>query len=85
MKVKLTVCMHKEIEVEIDDKFRKLAVARPWDHPEITDEDTQECLEALEAASGLPFGDEVEAGEDYPQAFIVLAVSAENGETMLEN
>ena len=84
MKVKLTVCMHKEIEVEIDDKFRKMAVDRPWEHPEIISEDYNECVTAVEEASGLPFGDDVEAGEEYPQAIIIVATSAENGETMLE-
>lgn len=88
MKVKLYVCKHEEVEVEIDDKFRKLAVDKPWLDSTITNEDYEECAAAVEAASGLPFGEKFtdEKGYiDYHQNYVEVAWSAENGETMLED
>lgn len=88
MKVKLYVCKSEEVEVEIDDKFRKLAVDKPWLDSTITNEDYEECAAAVEAASGLPFGEKFtdEKGYiDYNQNFVAAVWSAENGETMLED
>lgn len=84
MKVKLYVCRYEEMEVEIDDKFRKLAVDKPWEDPTISNDDYEECAKAVEQASGLPFGDENENG-DCNEHFIAVVYSDENGEIMLEN
>lgn len=86
MKVKLYVCRHEEVEVEIDDKFRKLAVARPWEDASLTDEDYDECAKAVEQASGLPFGErnenpEIVFNEDYIEA----VWSAEDDIVILED
>ena len=80
MKVTLCVCRYEEVEVEIDDKFQKLAVDRPWEHLDLKVSDYDECIKAVEEASGLPFGDDSEA-----KAFIEAAWSSESGELMLEN
>lgn len=84
MKVKLYVCRHEEIEVEIDDKFRKLAQPYPWKDPECTEELYEECCKAVEQASGLPFGDEDE-NNNFNSNYIEAVWSAENDEVMLEN
>jgi hypothetical protein len=90
MKVKLYVCRHEEIEVEIDDKFRKLAVPYPWEDTTITGEDCEECIKAVEEASGLPFGEEYVDDSNgtkhyhYHENFIETVSSVENGELMLE-
>ena len=86
MKVKLFVMRMVEEEVEIDDKFRKLAVSRPWEDKTIPENLWEECIKAVEQASGLPIGDEIETedGHDYPDSYIVAVHSAENGEIMLE-
>ena len=77
MKVKCYVEVIEERIVDIDDKFAKLAVARPWEHPELTDEDYEECARAVEEATGLKFDE-----HEFPH--IDAVESVENGETMLE-
>ncbi len=86
MKVKCFVCRHEEIEVEVPDRFRKLAVARPWEDPSCTSEEYEALIHAVEDASGLPFG---ERNEDdsivFNQNYVEAVWSAENGEVMLED
>lgn len=90
MKVKLYVCLHEEIEVEIDDKFRKLATPHPWEDITIADKDYEECIKAVEEASGLPLGEDYMEVKDgvkyhlYHENFIEAVSSAENGEIILE-
>ena len=79
MKVKLYVCRHEEVEVEIDDKFRKIAVPRPWEDKTLPEGIYDECISAVARTAGLPFGD-----EGCAENYIVAVHSAENGETMLE-
>lgn len=86
MKVKCFVMKPMEVEVEIDDKFRKLAVPRPWENPEIEDSDYEECIKAVEEATNFIFGE----GEFYEQdarseGFILAVHSAENDEVMMED
>ena len=83
MKVKVFVSRLEEVEVEIDDKFRQLAVSHPWEHKTITAELVNGAITAVEQACNLPWGDETEDGE-VNESFICAVHSAENGETMLE-
>lgn len=83
MKVKVFVSRLEEVEVEIDDKFRQLAVPHPWEIANITDELIHEAVSAVEQACNLPFGDEAEDGE-VNESFICAVHSAENDEIMLE-
>lgn len=82
MKVKCFVT--KEIEVEIDDKFRKLALPISDLHygENVTQEDYDACIEAVEKVTGLPFGDNREKHPDKP--YIWAVNSMENQEAMLE-
>ena len=80
MRVKCCVRRYEIIEAEIPDEFRKLAVSRPWENPDITDFDYDQCCKAVEKATGIRFGD---AGEDEVAA-IEIVWSAENDETILE-
>lgn len=84
MKVMARVYKCEEVEIEIDDKFRKLAVSNPWEHPEIKEEDYDDCVKAVEKIIGLPFGQE---SADYTirDEYISTVWSAENDETMLED
>lgn len=77
MKVKCYVNVIEERIVEIDDKFAKLDVARPWEHPELTDEDYEECIRAVEEATGVKF-------DEYAFPRIEAVDSVESGETILE-
>lgn len=77
MKVKCYVVVTEERIVDIDDKFAKLAVARPWEHPELTDEDYEECIRAVENATGLKF-------DEYAFPRIEVVESIANGERILE-
>lgn len=79
MKVKCYVCRYEAIEAEISDEFAKLAVPRPWENGFITDADYDNCIKAVEQATGLPFGD-----VDCPEAYIVGVHSIENGEVLME-
>ena len=86
MKIKCYVCRHEEVEVEIDEKFRKLAVPRPWENPECTSALYDECVQAVEEACGLPFGEENEDDDIVFNSNYVVAVwSAENDEVILED
>ena len=79
MLVKCCVRKYETIEVEIPDEYRKLAVPYPWTDPNITNEDIDRCIDAVEKATGIPVDDDCE------KAIVIEAVwSAENGETMLE-
>lgn len=87
MKVKLYVCRQEEIEVEIDDKFRKLATPHPWEDISLVEKDYEECIKAVEEASGLPFGDSYvddTLHRHYHKDFIATVSSVENDEVMLE-
>ena len=83
MKVKVFVSRLEEVEVEIDDKFRQLAVPHPWENALITEGLMNEAVSAVEQACNLPFGEEAEGGE-VNESFICAVHSAENGEVMLE-
>ena len=80
MKVKVAVRRLVEVEVEIDDKFRKLAVPYPWEDKTITDEFVDEAISAVTSAVLFPFGNDDGDNDNY----IDSVHSAENGETMLE-
>lgn len=56
MKVKCYISTIIEKEVEIDDKFKVLAVERPWEH-DIPDELYEEAVAAVEKATGVPMDD----------------------------
>lgn len=77
MKVKCYVNVIEERIVEIDDKFAKIAVARPWEHPELSKEDYEDCVRAVEEATGLKF-------DEYVFPHIDAVECVENGEMMLE-
>lgn len=79
MKVKCCVRKYETIEVEIPDEFRKLAVPCPWEDENVSNEDYDRCIDAVEKATGIPVDDDV----DKP-IVIECVWSAENGETMLE-
>lgn len=59
MKVKCYISTIVEKEVEIDDKFKALAVERPWEH-DIPDELYEEASSAVEAATGAKMNDNAE-------------------------
>lgn len=77
MKVKCYVSVIEEVIVEIDDKFAKLDIDRPWEHPELTNEDYEECVRAVEKATGIPMEDDL-----FPH--IESVESVESGELILE-
>jgi hypothetical protein len=77
MKVKCYVSVIEERIVEIDDKFAKLDIARPWEHPELTNEDYEECIRAVEEATGLKM-------DEYEDPHIEAVESVESGEMILE-
>jgi hypothetical protein len=79
MKVKYSICKYKTLEVEIDDKFAKLAVEHPWKDKSITEKDYEECIEEIEKVTGIPFADSTD-GEEY----IYTVWSVETGENILE-
>ena len=56
MKVKCYISTIVEKEVEIDDKFKALAVDSPWKH-DIPDELYEEAVAAVEKATGVPMND----------------------------
>ena len=84
MKVKCTVVKYEEVEVEIDDKFRKLAVSHPWKYDDITSDDYNECIKAVEQATGLNFSDTDDDNDLVDPPYIVEVSSAENDKAMLE-
>ena len=59
MKVKCYICTYIEKEVEIDDKFKALAVEYPWAH-NIPDDLYEEAIAAVEAATGAKMDDNAE-------------------------
>jgi hypothetical protein len=79
MKVKYCVCKYETREAEIDDKFAKLAVARPWEDKSITEEDYEDCIAEIEKVTGVPFADCVD-GDEY----ICTVWSVETDENILE-
>lgn len=56
MKVKCFISTIVEKEVEIDDKFKALAVDRPWEH-HIPDKLYEEAVTAVEQAIGVKMDD----------------------------
>lgn len=56
MKVKCYVNAILTREVEIDDKFKPLAVDRPWEQ-NISDELYEEAVQAVEKATGIKMDD----------------------------
>lgn len=56
MKVKCYISTIVEKEVEIDDKFKALAVNRPWEH-DIPDKLYEEAVTAVEQATGVKMDD----------------------------
>lgn len=52
MKVKCYVSTILTREVEIDDKFKALAVDKPWEH-DIPDSLYEEAIQAVEKATGI--------------------------------
>ena len=52
MKVKCYVSAILTREVEIDDKFKALAVDKPWEH-DISDSFYEEAIQAVEKATGI--------------------------------
>ena len=79
MLVKCKVRKYETMYVEIPDEFRKLAVPYPWEDPNVSSEDYDHCIDAIEKLTGIPV-------DDDPEKDIVIECvwSAENGETMLE-
>lgn len=84
MKVKCTVWRTEDVEIEIDDKFRKLAQAHPWEDKTIPEDMYAECIEIIQQIMEMPLGNEETEDGEYPSAYIECVVSAENGEIMLE-
>lgn len=78
MKVKCFIRKVEEIEIEVPNKFRKLAIRHTWEDPTITDEDYEQLVEIIEEAVGYPFL------EEYSDEGILGVESAENGLVMLE-
>lgn len=56
MKVKCFVSAILTREVEIDDKFKVLAVDKPWEH-NIPNELYEEAVKAVEKATGIKMDD----------------------------
>ena len=56
MKVRCYVSAISTREVEIDDKFKALAVNKPWEH-NIPDELYEEAVQAVEKATGIKMDD----------------------------
>ena len=77
MKVKCYISTIIEKEVEIDDKFKVLAVERPWEH-DIPDELYEEAVAAVEKATGVPMDDCADGD------FICGVADIETGITILE-
>lgn len=78
MKVKCFVPTLLTKEVEIDDKFKVLAVNRPWEH-NIPEELYEEAIQAVEEATGLKMDDSYE-----DSAYICAVEDCETEITILE-
>lgn len=59
MKVECCISTIIEKEIEIDDKFKALAIERPWEH-NIPDELYEEAIAAVEAVTGAKMDDNAE-------------------------
>lgn len=59
MKVRCYISTIIEKEIEIDDKFKSLAVEKPWEH-NIPNELYDEATKAVEEITGLTFDDDDE-------------------------
>jgi hypothetical protein len=77
MKVKCYINVIEERIVDIDDKFAKLDVDCPWEHPELTNEDYEECIRAVEEATGVKM-------DEYEYPHIEAVECVESGEMILE-
>ena len=77
MKVKCYISTIVKKEVEIDDKFKALAVDSPWKH-DIPDELYEEAVAAVEKATGVPMDDNADGD------FIFGVHDSETGIVMLE-
>lgn len=77
MKVKCYIASVIEKEVEIDDKFKPLAVNFPWTK-DIPDELYEEAVKAVEKATGAQMTD------DEENHFICSVEDTETGIIMLE-
>jgi len=84
MRVKCTVLKYEEVEVEIDDKFRKLAVNHSCTYDDIASKDYRECAKAVEQATGLNFGDVYDNNSLVKDPYIIAVTSTENNKTMIE-
>lgn len=76
MKVKCYISTIVEKEVEIDNKFKALAVEYPWEH-DIPDELYDEAVAAVEAATGAKMEDNADGEiilgvEDIETEIIIL-------------
>lgn len=76
MKVKCYISTIIEKEVEIDDKFKVLAVERPWEH-DIPNELYAEAVAAVEKAAGAKMEDNADGEiilgvEDIETEIIIL-------------
>lgn len=78
MKVRCYVSTILTREVEIDDKFKALAVDKPWEH-DIPNELYEEACQAVEKATGLKMDD---CGDD--SAYIFGVEDCETEITILE-
>jgi hypothetical protein len=77
MKVKCYISSIIEKEVEIDDKFKALAVERPWEQ-DIPNQLYEEAIDAVEKATGA------QARDDEANHFICSVEDSETGILMLE-
>lgn len=76
MKVKVTYVEYITKEVEIDDKFKPLAVPNYYG----SDKECDEAIKEVERVTGMPFGD-----DDYTNTKYIVGVSeAETDNIMLE-
>lgn len=78
MKVVLCVRRYENVEIEIDDKFKKLSDPDLWLGNGLEEEDFDECIDAIKKATGLSFHNE------YDEATIITATDPENDMTMIE-
>ena len=77
MKVKCLVEKIEAIEITIPDRFRKLAVPHPWEHPELTDADYAECADIVAAITGYDWDEDADC-------HLLSVECVDNGEMMLE-
>ena len=81
MKVLCNIIKYEQVEVEIPDRFRGLAVPVEMQNEDFFRKaDFTGCIEAVEETTGIPFGD----NGDNVEHFIFNVMSLENDEMMLE-